>query len=256
MQEQNTETHLRTKDDCRSTIKRSDIVWVTKQKLPEPLSVSKIIVTTSSKGLLQFGLYPNFITEGFLRAKGTVEVLPHRRISVLVTKTTVKQQSIEKHQVMRNRNDDLSTIGSSERPQKSSQYKQPLPTVVDAMSIEKESSSPASQMEEQPDWRRLIIIYDEYSRCKHDFIDMSTPFQSLSDGHVDRISIVKHQVDLESPTIRLIDLEPFRAGHRHAISRGSKSISCWLWTCLILLKLSGPHHLFLHQKRGSFEIRC
>lgn len=74
-QDANIKTHLETREDQGPTITHWNTVRVASQKLLEPLSVTKIVVTTKVRGLLHFFADPNFVTQGGLPVKDLVEAL-------------------------------------------------------------------------------------------------------------------------------------------------------------------------------------
>lgn len=45
-------------------------------------------------------------------------------------------------------------------------------------------------------WSKEVVIHAKYQSYKEPFIDMLSQLQSLSDGHVGRINISKHHIDL------------------------------------------------------------
>lgn len=60
------------------------------------------------------------------------------------------------------------------------------------------------------DRSKTIAIPEDYFKYKEEFIYVLTPYQSMWDRHLGRISTIKHRVDLESPIIRPMDLVPYR----------------------------------------------
>lgn len=155
-------THSEAKDDQIPTMKRLNSVLVAKQKLLEPLLVTKIKVTTKAMCLLHFVSHRDFVTQGYLPAKGIFESNPNRSFFVLVTNITTKQQPFYENKVLRNFYDSVFTIGSAKVPQKASQDGQLLPSVKETISTEEESSSSTSQIQEQLNWCKSIVIFEKY----------------------------------------------------------------------------------------------
>lgn len=95
MQKGNTKTHFEANEGQRLTIKHSNIVRVAKKKFLNPLSVTKIIVTTRTKGFVHFDRDLNLFTKGCLPAKGLVEAISNTPFFILVTKTNTKEQHFD-----------------------------------------------------------------------------------------------------------------------------------------------------------------
>lgn len=77
--------------------------------------------------------------------------------------------------------------------------------------IEKESLLLTPQDEKQMYRIETIVILENYSQNRKEFIDVLTTFQSIWNGHLGRISTMKNRVDLLSPMIRPINSVPYRA---------------------------------------------
>lgn len=98
-QNSNRKTHFEAEDYQRSTMEHSNTVRVGKQKLLESFSVTGILVTTKTNGLLHFEPDPNLVTPGCLPTKGIVEAIANRSFFILVTNNSTKQQRFDKHKV-------------------------------------------------------------------------------------------------------------------------------------------------------------
>lgn len=112
---------------------------------------------------------------------------------------------------MRCVNDAISTIVSTEAPQKSCQDKQSLPRVAGNINPEKESSSSTFHNQKETARCKSTVIPDEYTQHEEVFIDTLTLFQSRWDEYFSRISTINHRVDLKSSTMRPINLVRYRA---------------------------------------------
>lgn len=69
----------------------------------------------------------------------------------------------------------------------------------------------AFQKQEQTNRHKPIVVVGEDSYYKNEFIDMLTPFRSMSDVHLGWIDTTKHRVDLESAIIRTMLSAPYFA---------------------------------------------
>lgn len=199
--------------ECQiSTIKHPNTVWATTQKWLEPFLVTKIMDTTKTECFLNFDLNPGLFTLWGLPAKGIVEAYANRPFFILVTYTTSKQQQFDKDKVQRRVNEDIFTIIGAEAPQKSPDDEQSPPSVVETIRTEEELSPSTTYNQERTNWRKSIVVPDGYSKCKDEIIDILTPFLSMWDEYLGRISTVKHHDDLEKSAIRTIHLASYRSG--------------------------------------------
>lgn len=137
LQNPNTKTQLEEKDNKNSMIKQSNTVRAAKQKLPDPLSVRKIMVKTETKVLLQFDGGHSLVIQRGLPAKNTIDALRILRFFILVTNITIKHKRFEKHKLLGHPRDYISTIGSAEAPQSSTQDDQSLLGILETISTGK-----------------------------------------------------------------------------------------------------------------------
>lgn len=143
-QDANIKIHLETKEDQRSTMTHSNTVYDAKQKLPEPLSVTIIMVTTRAKRVLHIDPDHNLASKRCLPTRGIIKALPNRLFFILVTNTTTNQQQFEKHKELGHLNGNIFTIASAEAPQKSIQEDQSILGVVETIGTEEKPLPAAS----------------------------------------------------------------------------------------------------------------
>lgn len=61
------------------------------------------------------------------------------------------------------------------------------------------------------DWRKKVNLSNNYSQYRQEFIQMLEPFSKMWDGHLGRISVAKHRIDLMSGSTP-VHSAPYRAG--------------------------------------------
>lgn len=62
----------------------------------------------------------------------------------------------------------------------------------------------------EADWRKEVNLSDNYSQYQQVFIQMLQAFSNMWDGHLGRISVAKHRIDL-TPGASPIHSAPYRA---------------------------------------------
>lgn len=105
------------------------------------------MVTSKAKGLLQYDLDHNHVTQTYLSVKSSIVSISNRQFFILVANTT-------KHKVLRRLIDVKSTTVSEKTPQKSSQDEESLSNVIRSASTEKESSPSTSQKQKPTGCRK------------------------------------------------------------------------------------------------------
>lgn len=103
----------------------------------------------------------------------------NRSFFILVTNNSAKQQHANKRKIPGRLIYYISTTVSTEATQKSSHDEQSLPSVVQNIKTEEESSPSMSRNQKLKDWNKSIVILRKYSQYKDKFTDKLTPFQQL-----------------------------------------------------------------------------
>lgn len=119
--------HYTKKDHVESTIVR-----VAKQRLPEPQSVTPVIITTKAQSLLHFDPDYERTIERCLPAKGIVKVILHRPFCIFATNIFNNTTKMNKQQVLGRLTDDTDNIVTTDPhiSEKGSPLKSTINTVV------------------------------------------------------------------------------------------------------------------------------
>lgn len=107
------------------------------QELSKPLPATMIIALAKFKCPVQFLTDHGLVIEGCQFANGNIEAGTSLQIFTMVVNNTTKRPQFEEHKVVRQLDDDMSTIVSTEAPQKSSEDEKLVPNIVETVSCEK-----------------------------------------------------------------------------------------------------------------------
>lgn len=116
------------------------ILWVIKQAMREPKSVTSTLVTMQADTTLYLDRAYNFVTRACMYVECIVEALYNHPIFFLVSNISARQQKFYNHNALGPVDDDISTITSTET--KSYKFELTPSSSIPALTTDGKSSNP------------------------------------------------------------------------------------------------------------------